>query len=218
MTLLELAEEISREHRRLVRRMIVLNVLAALSLIGGWLLVALGIGGTGFAWLLALAAVLMVGSWLGSARWRTLLSALGPLLREELSPQDAPALLEIARRLELAPISPGVGPDGSRLWPLTDRQRELSAQLARLLPRLDPDEAASLTPEQRRWLQGTLSRSVGRVDPAFGREFLIAALLTLGAARERPAQGVARALSHHPEVRVRTAATECLAALKRGNG
>ncbi len=216
MTLLELAEEISREHTRLVRRMVFLSVVAVLALLGGWLLAALGVGGTGFAWLLALAAVLMVCSWLGSARWRELLSALGPLLREPLSPADIPALLEIARRLELAPISPGVGPDGSRLWPLTDRQRELSAVLAKLLPRLDTEEAAALTSEQRRWLQGTLSRSVGRVDPAFGREFLIAALLTLGAARERPAQGVARALSRHPELRVRVAATECLAELARG--
>ncbi len=216
MTLLELAGEISREHTRLVRRMVLLSVVAILALLAGCLLVALGVGGTGFAWLLALAAVLMVCSWLGSARWRELLGTLGRTLREPLSPADIPALLEIARRLELAPISMGVGPDGSRFWPLTDRQRELSAVLAKLLPRLDTEEAAALTPEQRRWLQGTLSRSVGRVDPAFGREFLIAALLTLGAARERPAQGVARALSHHPELRVRVAATECLAEMERG--
>jgi hypothetical protein len=212
VTLLELAGEFSREHARLWRRALWIRGIALLALIGGWIMAAFG--GAGFAWLLALAAVLMVGSWFGSARWRELLSLLGPALDPATSLEDVPALLEIARRLELAPISTGVGPDGTRLWPLTDRQRALSVQLARLLPRLDADEAASLTPEQRRWLRAALGRSIGRVDPAFGREFLIAALLTLGAAEERPARGVARALSQHPEVRVRVAATECLDALE----
>ncbi|MGC4047329.1 MAG: hypothetical protein QM758_26310 [Armatimonas sp.] len=78
----------------------------------------------------------------------------------------------MARRLELAPILPGVGPDGTRHWPVADRQRATFAALARLLPRLEEGQAAALHPAQRRWLAVSLERAGARPDTALGRELL----------------------------------------------
>lgn len=213
MTLTELAEELGQEHARLARRAAWLRGAALFCIFLGWGLAGMGI--SGFAWILALASVLLVASWFGSGRWRDLLVALGPELAEVENVNEVGALLEVARCLELAPILPGVGPDGTRHWPATDRQRATLAALARLLPRLDEAQATALRPMQRRWLVGTLERIGERPDSSVGKELLIAGLLTLGTARDNQVRTAARGLRNHVEPRVRLAAVECLAALER---
>ena len=186
MTLVELSEALGQEHARLARRAAWLRGIAMVCILLGWGLA--GIGVNGFAWLLALAAVLMVASWFGSLRWRDLLVAMGPELANAESTTEVGQLLDIAQWLELAPILPGVGPDGTRHWPATDRQRATSAALARLLPRLDDTQIAALQPAQRHWLTTTLERAGSRPDVSSGQELLIAGLLTLGTARDSRAR------------------------------
>ena len=211
-TLAELSGALAAEHGRLVRRARRFYALALLCAAGGLILLGAG-SGTAFAWPFALASVLMMCGWCGSRRWRETLAALGPRIAGADSLHDISPLLEIGRRLELAPIHAGVGPDGTRHWPATDRTRAVALALGRLLPRLDDAEAAALTLEQRRWLERCLLRAGGRVDPIFGADFLVGTLLTLGTARDPSALAAARTLRHHRDPRVRAAASEYLRAL-----
>lgn len=203
-----LASALENEHARLVRRAWRLYGLATASVV-----VAIlwgGIGGPGYALLLALAALLAMGAWLGSTRWRSLLTELGPAISGAGDVADIDALLDIGRFLELAPIFARLGPDGTRTYPCADRTREVTGALGRLLPRLELAEARALSSPRRRYLERCVIRSGGRVDPHFGPEFLVGALLTLGPTGDGRVWRAVERLKGHHDVRVRGAASECL--------
>lgn len=212
ISLAELAAALQIEHARLVRRAWRLYALAMASVVVAILWA--GIGGPGYGLLLALAALLSMGAWAGSTRWRTLLALLGPLVSQADDVADIDALLDIGRCLELAPIFPTPGPDGTRCYPCADRTREVATALGRLLPRLD----GTLAPSRRRYLERCVIRASGRVDPHFGPEFLIGALLILGPTSDGRVWRAVERLQGHHDVRVRGAAGECLRLLGRGRG
>ena len=208
LSLAGLAAALEIEHTRLVRRAWWLYGLATACVVVAVLWG--GSGGPGYALLLALAALLGMGAWLGSARWRTLLIALGPPVFHADRVGDIDALLDIGRFLELAPIFLTLGPDGTRTYPCSDRTREVTLALGRLLPRLELAEARAMTFERRRYLERCVIRSGGRVDPHFGPEFLVAALLTLGPTGDARVWRAVERLKRHHDIRVCGAASECL--------
>ena len=78
--------------------------------------------------------------------------------------------------------------------------------------------ALALAPSRRRYLERCVIRASGRVDPHFGPEFLIGALLTLGPTSDGRVWRTVERLQGHHDVRVRGAAGECLRLLGRERG
>ena len=129
------------------------------------------------------------------APWINGRAAALDLIEQADSPLRCGALLDLGAVVENVP----------RGWKGNALRGALDERLVRLLPRLEPEEAALLSPEQR----AQLRRMLGRLRDY--PESCVALLLALGTARDREAQTEARLLIvKHPSDRVRAAAQECL--------
>lgn len=145
-------------------------------------------------------------------------------LHRRLADCDDPAALDAIVRIA----------DAGRPARVRDTARAAEAAIARLVPRLTPDQSRALSPLVRGYLvrmvdDGIHVRTPGiddafdislhrrrRVGRAFDWEFVTATLLVMGEAGEPQIGPVAEILwRRHPWERVRTAAEECLRLLAR---